>query len=75
MIKLDKSAIVQDKRKNPCLITSGKRKETAVKKKRKARRAFDKNPFKFTKKLFKEEKNGVLGSASTEKIFRPANYG
>ena len=29
-------------------------------KKRKGRRAFDKNPFKFTKMLFKEEKIGVL---------------
>ena len=29
-------------------------------KKRKARRAFDENPFKFTEKLFEEEKNGVL---------------
>ena len=49
-------------------------------KKRKARRAFDKNPFKFTKKLFEGGKKwssqGIkrdLGSASTEKIFRPAN--
>ena len=30
-----------------------------LKKKRKARRAFDKNSFKFNKKLFEEEKNGV----------------
>ena len=29
-------------------------------KKRKARRAFNKNPFKFAKKLFEEEKSGVL---------------
>ena len=29
-------------------------------KKRKARRNFEKNPFKFTKKLFEVEKNGVL---------------
>ena len=28
--------------------------------KRKARRDFEKNPFKFTKKLFEEEKSGVL---------------
>ena len=38
---------------------SGKHKARRFKK-RKARRAFDKNPFKFTKKLFEEEKSGVL---------------
>ena len=77
---LIKRQLSKIKRENPCHITSGKRKETAVIKKRKARRAFDKNPFKFTKKLFEEEKKwssqGIkrdFGSASTEKIFRPAN--
>ena len=49
------------KEKNPCHITSGKRKETAVKK-RKARCAFDKNPIKFPKKLSEEEKNGILNA-------------
>ena len=59
----DKTLIKQQlsKMKGKILIIS--RAENARKrclKKRKARRAFDKNPFKFTQKLFEEEKNGVL---------------
>ncbi len=47
-------------------------------KKRKAWRNFEKNPFKFTKKLFEGEKNGVLNIPKEDleahlrkKIYRP----
>ena len=66
-IPSDKTLIKQQlsnrKRIFSLYISSGKHKEMAVKKKRKARRTFDKNPFKFTEKLFEQGKNGVLNVA------------